>query len=658
MDRYCWQQPGRLGCAKSMPPFATATTNLPGAIPATWTPALPERSAGRIVNPKGSIWYDLPMESGIATLVCYAGVFGDVIGIEEMAARLGVAGQDEFYVTLEEMRQQGKIILQDGFAGLPDLAEQIGAKGAKIALANTLISSQLERLKKFGKNPLLKFVGISGSLAAKNPTRHRNNHLDLDIFLVTRNQCLWLYAIPLKLRQNLLPKTKQEPEWCINHVMDESDLKVANRNFFTATEILNTIPVSGLDTYREFLRANRWVDYYYPGVSGASASEEDRPPARNLVNKSLYVVYTALCCIRQLSLKRLLNLSFQSDAKGGTKFDRLSARYGGYQAMVLTKFSRLAAAWFPDLIDSGLIGRLFPDELSVAVRNGEIDIYKLNAGRGLVCDYKKYESGRYYQDVADYYDRDACRYEERYWRNAVAQRIRQSFREEVKTHPFKTVLEVGCGTGLDLAHFGAIYPDRKIFGIDISPTMVANAAEKVGALGLKNVSVKVGTPENVHELFPEDRFDHIYVFFGALNTVADLHKVAGVLRSRLKPNGTMVLTFVNKWYVAEVLINLLKFRPAKAFRRFRDVWGGYSDLYHLESRCFSPWEIEQAFGDDFQTLRREGYSILYPAWYRTNWIQRLGRKFTDLLWKADRLLNRTPAWCLGEYALYTFRAKE
>jgi len=266
--------------------------------------------------------------------------------------------------------------------------------------------------------------------------------------------------------------------------------------------------------------------------------------------------------------------------------------------------------------------------------------------------------GRYYQDVADYYDRDACNYEERYWRNPVAQRIRQSFREEVKTHPCATMLEVGCGTGLDLAHFGSVYPDRKIFGIDISPTMTAHATKKIDALGLKNVSVAIGTPENVHALFPEDRFDHIYVFFGALNTVADLHRVAGVLKSRLKPNGTMVLTFVNKWYLAEMLISLLKLKPGRAFRRIRDVWGGYSELYHLESRCFSPREIERAFGDDFHVTRREGFSILYPAWYRAHWIPRFGKKLTDLLWKADRLLNRTPAWSLGEYALYSFRARD
>jgi SAM-dependent methyltransferase len=597
------------------------------------------------------------MTAGIATVVCYAGVFGDVIGIEEMAKRLGVAGRDEFYDALQELQRAGQIICRDGFAALPELEGKIGAKPGKIALAEQLVESQVGPLRQLGKNPLLTFVGVSGSLAARNPTRHRNNQLDIDLFVITRSQCLWLYAIPLKFFRAVLPRSRREPEWCINYVMDESDLVVTNRNFFTATEIVNLIPVSGPETHRKFLRANRWVDYYYPGVSG-TAGPEAAFRRGNAINKAMYVAYTVLCCIRDLSLERLWKISFRSDARGGTKFNRLSARLGGYQGMVLGRFSRLAGEGFRDLIDADLISKLFPDELSVAVRTGEIDMHKINAGRGLVCDYKKYDSGKYYQDVADYYDRDACTYEERYWSNAVAQRIRQSFREEVKSHAFDSVLEVGCGTGLDLAHFGAIYPNRRIYGIDISPTMVVNAGRKIELLELRNVRVMVGTPENVHELFPEDRFDHIYVFFGALNTVADLHHVSGVLKSRLKPGGTMVLTFVNKWYLAEVLINLLKFKPRRAFRRFRDVWGGYSEQYHLESRCFSPGEIKKAFGDDFQLTRRQGYSILYPAWYRSNWIQRFGKRITDLLWRADQVLNRTPAWCLGEYALYTFRVRD
>jgi ubiquinone/menaquinone biosynthesis C-methylase UbiE len=264
----------------------------------------------------------------------------------------------------------------------------------------------------------------------------------------------------------------------------------------------------------------------------------------------------------------------------------------------------------------------------------------------------------YYQKVADYYDRESCHYEERYWSNIAAQRIRQSFREEVKIHSFSNVLEIGCGTGLDVSHFGSIYPERRVYGIDIAPAMVASASRKVQDLGLANVSVMVGAPEDLQAFFPEVQFDHIYVFFGALNTVPDLRQVAGILRSRMKRDGTMVLTFVNKWYLVDMLVDLFKFRFKRVFGRGREIWGGYSEVYRLESRCFSPREIKRAFGDDFQITRRRGYSILYPAWYRVHLVFRLGRRISDILWNADQILNHTPAWCLGEYALYSFKARD
>ncbi len=264
----------------------------------------------------------------------------------------------------------------------------------------------------------------------------------------------------------------------------------------------------------------------------------------------------------------------------------------------------------------------------------------------------------YYQSVADYFDHEACHYEERYWRNFVAQRIRQSFREEVKRHRFSNVLEIGCGTGLDVSHFGSIFPEREVYGIDVAPAMVASASKKVQDLGLGNVTVKIGTPEDLERLFPDAQFDHIYVFFGALNTVPDLGQVAGILRKRMRPGGAMVLTFVNKWYLADVFVALAKFRFKRVFRRMGETWGGYSDEHYLESRCFSPREIGKAFERDFEITHRRGYSILYPAWYRVHLAFRFGRRISDLLWEADRILNHTPAWCLGEYALYSFRVRD
>jgi ubiquinone/menaquinone biosynthesis C-methylase UbiE len=260
----------------------------------------------------------------------------------------------------------------------------------------------------------------------------------------------------------------------------------------------------------------------------------------------------------------------------------------------------------------------------------------------------------YYDKVAEFYDHEACTYEERYWRNSVAQRIRQSFREEVEAHSFSNVLEIGCGTGLDISHFGSLYPERQIYGIDIAPAMVASAARKVKEHVLENVRVTIGTPEDLENLFPDVKFDHIYVFFGALNTTPDLHRVAEILKTRMTPNGSMVLTFVNKWYAIDMLIDLVKFRFKRSIRRVQKIWGGYSDAKPLESRCYSPREINKAFGKDFYITRTR----LYPAWYRVHWVSRFGRRISDFLWDADRILSHTPAWCLGEYALYTFKVKD
>jgi SAM-dependent methyltransferase len=240
--------------------------------------------------------------------------------------------------------------------------------------------------------------------------------------------------------------------------------------------------------------------------------------------------------------------------------------------------------------------------------------------------------------------------------NTILQRIRPSLREVVKTHDFRNALEIGFGVGLDVCHFATIYPERKIYGIDISPEMLKHAKTKT--MNLKNVCLKAGISEELDALFPDIKFDHIYVFFGALNTVEDLRQTSSLLKNKLNEDGTMVLTFVNKWYILDILIHLIKLNPRKAFLRFRENWGGYSDLKYLESRCFSPGDIRRAFGSDFIIVKKKGYSILYPAWYRNSLLKKLGTRISEILWRMDVILNNTPFWCFGEYALYSFVVKK
>lgn len=263
---------------------------------------------------------------------------------------------------------------------------------------------------------------------------------------------------------------------------------------------------------------------------------------------------------------------------------------------------------------------------------------------------------KYYEEVGAYYDKDAHDFEKRYWQNSALQRIRQSFREEVKRESFRDGLEVGIGPGFDLIHFARIFPEAQMKGIDISEEMVKLAAQKIPSLHQANAQVAQGSVEDMDRLFPDTKFDLIYVFFGALNTVEDLGLALQILEGLLKPGGRMVLTFVNKWYLAGMLLECLKLRPHKAFKRLNKVWGGYSPTEFLASRCYAPSEIYKLSEPlQLKCVKREGFSILYPAWYYHGLHRKLPNKLLHVLWKMDRRLASGFFGKFGEYALYDFR---
>lgn len=265
---------------------------------------------------------------------------------------------------------------------------------------------------------------------------------------------------------------------------------------------------------------------------------------------------------------------------------------------------------------------------------------------------------KYYEEVGAYYDKDASDFEKRYWRNPALQRIRQAFREEVKREIFTQALEVGIGPGFDLIHFARIFPYAEMDGIDVSEEMVKLAAAKIPSLDQPNAQVAQGSVEDLETLFPNRSYDLIYVFFGALNTVEDLPAAMACLEAKLKPGGRMVLTFVNKWYVGGMIWECLKLKPHHAFKRLRKVWGGYSPTEFLASRCYAPAEIKKISTTlNIEFRKREGFSILYPAWYYHRLHQKIPNKILFILWQLDRKIARGPLGALGEYALYDLRKR-
>jgi len=260
----------------------------------------------------------------------------------------------------------------------------------------------------------------------------------------------------------------------------------------------------------------------------------------------------------------------------------------------------------------------------------------------------------YHDTVSEYYDEDAgLGFEERAGENPILDRIRKDFRRISIKYPFTDILEIGCGPGFDVAWFASEYSKAKVTGIDISGEMVRLADQRIQKAELNNANVLKCHDGEFFDHFKEGSFDLIYVYFGALNTVSDLAATARDIAKLLKPGGHAVLTFVNKWYLREMLVQLLKLKIKGAFARLNKIWGGYSPDRYLPSRCYSPRQIKKAF-KGMQTIERSGYSIFFPAWY--NFKKALANPARmERFWNIDRKLQHTCLWACGEYTLFVFK---
>ena len=255
------------------------------------------------------------------------------------------------------------------------------------------------------------------------------------------------------------------------------------------------------------------------------------------------------------------------------------------------------------------------------------------------------------QQTGAYYDAFAEVAEERYTSNHVLVRVREAFRRAVEPHPAASVLDLGCGPGTDLAWFAARYPGRRYAGIDVSPRMVELARAKLGDRGVR---IARGCTEDIPRVFSGEQFDLVYSFFGPLNTEPDLGRAVQALTHAVAPGGVLVLTFVSRTFILDTAMHLLRGRLRRAMARFFNRWRGYSEQTPLAASLFFPRQIEARFAPAFQVERREGFSIIYPAWYRADRFRPNGRA-VRALWIADRALNRTPLWSAGEHLLYVLR---
>lgn len=105
------------------------------------------------------------------------------------------------------------------------------------------------------------------------------------------------------------------------------------------------------------------------------------------------------------------------------------------------------------------------------------------------------------------------------------------------------LLEIGCSVGQLTVPLAA--HDYQVCGVDLSPASVEVARRRAEAQGVTGVTFVTGDAEDLSQ-FPDGRFDGV-VSFSTLRYVANLPRALLEIHRVLKPGGTAVVDFPNRW---------------------------------------------------------------------------------------------------------------
>jgi ubiquinone/menaquinone biosynthesis C-methylase UbiE len=255
------------------------------------------------------------------------------------------------------------------------------------------------------------------------------------------------------------------------------------------------------------------------------------------------------------------------------------------------------------------------------------------------------------------FDAVAGRYDESFTNSKVGAAQRASVWKELEKafRPGDSVLEIGCGTGVDacfLAERGVT-----VVACDSSPQMLNMAIRRIRENGRAgSVRPHLLAAEDITTLRKRS-FDGALSNFGALNCVEDLHQFARDLAILLKPGATALLCWMGPCCVWEITWYLAQGNPGKAFRRFRrgGVTAALAEGATVRVHYPSIRLLRRTFTPEFRLVSFKGIGVSVPPSYVEYWANRFPRLF-DLSIRADSLLGRSPGLrAFADHILLEFR---
>jgi hypothetical protein len=203
------------------------------------------------------------LEQAILDTVAYADIFQYPMTQAEVHFYLtGVkASPTEVYASLDYIRSRlGLLDFRDGYYTLPGRIGLVTMRQERRQTAARMWPEAIHYGRLISRLPFVRMVAVTGSLSMDNV----DPQADLDYFIVTRQGRLWLTRamVILLVRWAAIRGTVL----CPNYFLSENSLALEDRNLFTAHELVQMIPISGLSIYARMRLLNSWVIKYLPNA--------------------------------------------------------------------------------------------------------------------------------------------------------------------------------------------------------------------------------------------------------------------------------------------------------------------------------------------------------------------------------------------------------
>lgn len=209
------------------------------------------------------------LEQAIIRVLAYSDVFDYPLSAEEIHRYLEVpASLKAVQDTLHNGRLTPNRISRHGdFFTLPGRQAIVSTRLWRAQLAAQIWPKARRYGQLMAHLPFVRMVAISGSLAVDNV----EPNTDIDYLIVTEPGRLWLCRALVIILVRLA--ALRGDTLCPNYFISEKALVFEQRTLYTAHELMQMVPVAGIDVYNQILQLNAWTANFLPNA----ASSPQRP---------------------------------------------------------------------------------------------------------------------------------------------------------------------------------------------------------------------------------------------------------------------------------------------------------------------------------------------------------------------------------------------